>query len=103
MKNIRVDISKDKLEASISVDEKEENFPSESEIYKSIDEAGIVFGIDKPIIVKIVAERRNIDGVVFARGKPPGRGENAKLIWYVDLISPLNQQLQRTGKQILSR
>ncbi len=98
MKNIRIDVSEDKLEARISVEEKEENFPSKAEIYKYISEAGIVFGIDKQVIEKIAAERHNIFGVVFARGKPPDNGENAKLIWYLDLISPAKPAITADGK-----
>jgi hypothetical protein len=98
MKNIKITISEDKLTAAISIAEDEENFPTADEVNESIRKAGVIYGINREIIAKIVSERRSVTEVTFAHGKPPVMGENAKLVWYLNLISSSKPVITAQGK-----
>ncbi|MDP8237840.1 MAG: FapA family protein [Candidatus Hatepunaea meridiana] len=98
MNNINITISSDKLKASVTINANSNTFPSESEIYNYIYKAGITTGIDKTVIEKITTEKHSVDNIVFAEGKPPVKGDEAKLIWYVDLNTSLKPTITDQGK-----
>jgi len=98
MNNLEIAISKDKLEAGITIKTKRDKFPSESDIDSVISEAGITTGIDRSILKKIISEKRNVDKLVFAKGEPCVNGEESKLIWYVNLNTSLRPTITEHGK-----
>ena len=98
MKNIKITVSKDKLVATISITESEGKFPSDTEVYGAIREAGIIYGVNKQIIAKILSDSRPVNEMIFANGQSPIKGENAKLIWYLNLSSSSKPTITAQGK-----
>jgi len=98
MKDIKITISEDKLEAKISIAEGEEEFPSGKEIYNTIRKAGVLYGENKQVITKIISDRHPVNEMIFATGKPPIKGENAKLVWYLNLSSSSKPMITAHGK-----
>jgi len=98
MSIIKVTISDDKLAAGISVRGEGGRFPSKEEIMEALGKAGVSYGIDEALLNKIAAEKRPLTDVVIARGKPPVKGEDAKLVWYVNTGTTAKPTITKDGK-----
>jgi len=98
MSSISIDISKDKLNAEITISTEGNRFPSGSEINKAIREAGVTVGIDSELLERINAEKCDVEKTVFAKGKPFKKGDESKLIWFVDLNTSLKPTITERGK-----
>jgi len=81
---MEIQISPDKLTASITIDSKPSNFPDKMEILKSLQEAGVVFGIDSEKVHEICAAGETVENSIVARGLAPEPGQDGQLIWHVD-------------------
>lgn len=79
---IRVFISKDKMEASLQIEMKSlKQSVSQELVMAEIAEKGIVFGIDADLVKKAIGQP-GLD-MVFARGRQPVHGSNAEIKDYV--------------------
>jgi len=81
---MKVRITDDKLKAYVTVGT-DEKFPSKVELMDALWKAGVVYGIKEDVIKKILSEKRPVGDVLIAEGKAPVPGEDAKLIWYIDI------------------
>ncbi len=82
--NINIKISNDKLSAYLSINNKYGNFPAENEIIIHLNNEGVVFGIDKNQIQKIIHSKKSVDNIIVASGIKPVPGHSAQLVWYLD-------------------
>jgi len=98
MTNIKITVSEDKLAAKISIIVVDSKFPSDKEVFNAIREAGVIYGVNNQIIMKIVSDSHPVSEIIFARGKSPIEGENAKLIWYLNLSSSSKPAITMQGK-----
>ena len=89
---IEVYISKDKLEARITIRGQKEAFPSSAEIYKALQENGVRFGIDRAVLEQMAAARKAVYKEIIARGRPPQFGKQAVIEWRI----PTHFTLQTT-------
>jgi len=80
---IEVYISKDKLEARITIRAKEEAFPSAAEISEALRKNGVLFGIDQSGLEQMAAAKREVYKEVIARGQPPVPGKQAVIEWEI--------------------
>lgn len=103
MKNIKITISNEKMEARITIQDRGDKFPSEEKIYQTLRDAGVKFGIDNNLIDKIILERNPVSDLLVALGKPPVKGKNAKLMWYIDLNTNLKPAITEDGKADFKR
>lgn len=81
---MKVDVSDDKLKAYLTI-EAGEKFPSKIELMDALWKAGVVYGIKENVINKILSEGRPVRKILVAEGKAPVPGEDARLVWYVDI------------------
>ena len=83
---IRVSTSKDKLEAYLCLTEPEgnEGWYTEKDMFDSLKEGGIVFGIDEGIVDALALSPRYGENVVVARGTPPKKGDDGYIEHYIE-------------------
>ena len=98
MEKIIINVSKDKLIADITISTSQDKFPSKSQIYDTISKAGITVGIDQAVLDKIIADKREVENLVFAEGEASVKGDDSILIWYVDLNTSLRPTITERGK-----
>ncbi len=98
MNVIEVTVSEDKLEARITINNGGNRFPSRLEIAEAIAKAGVSYGIDEALIDRIATEKVPVTNVIIARGKPPVKGQDAKLIWYVNTGKAVKPTITKDGK-----
>lgn len=98
MKNIKITVSEDKLAAAISITEIKGQFPSNEEVNDAIRRTGVIYGVNKQIIAKIVSDSHHVDEMIFASGQAPIEGENAKLVWFLNLSSSSRPTITAQGK-----
>ena len=98
MEKIIINVSKDKLIADITISTSQDKFPSKSQIYDTISKAGITVGIDHAVLDKIIADKREVENLVFAEGEASVKGDDSILIWYVDLNTSLRPTITERGK-----
>lgn len=82
---IEVKISKDKLEALITIIPEKNEFPGESEIKKKLAQEGIIFGINNKKIQEIAKNKNALKDSIIAKGKKPSAGKNAEIIWSIEI------------------
>lgn len=79
---LQVNVSKDKLVASISMTEPMGGkVLTVEDIRQALKEKGIIFGIDQNTIEEVVEVNIFNENIIIARGKPPIDGEDAKVIY----------------------
>ncbi len=83
---IQVFVDDQKLNAMLNV-----RFPRQPDLtitsfdlHFKLMEANIRYGIDDLAIDRIVREKKNVTGVVVARGKPPEHGKDAQIVYKID-------------------
>ncbi|MBO8130565.1 MAG: DUF342 domain-containing protein [Candidatus Marinimicrobia bacterium] len=81
---MKIEISEDKLKAYITIDEKDK-IPSKVELMDMIWKSGVTHGIKENIINKLLEKKEPVKNLLIADGTPPVPGEDAKLVWYVDI------------------
>lgn len=78
-----ISLSKDKLEAYITVKAGKEAFPSEQDILNELEKQNVRFGIDHEMIKKIVREKKDVYKKPIARGRPAQKGNPAVIDWKI--------------------
>jgi len=88
MNPVTVTVSKDQMEARLTITDVAP-FPTYQEIENTIKAAGVIEGIDYNVLKRIAYEKQAVKDTIFARGIPPQKGDDAKLIWYVKQGPPV--------------
>jgi len=84
---VKIEISNDKLQARLSIDEKKSAFPSQQDILAALKQAGVVHGIDEKLVERIARDRKPVQNVVCARSNAQ---TNDGIEWKID-ISAFNK------------
>jgi uncharacterized protein len=84
---ISVRVTDDKLAAFLSIQGDEKNYPDYQRILNELHNQGIRHGIDEGKIRQLAAAKKPVQELLIARGQSLSRGEDAQLIWYIDLNS----------------
>ncbi len=98
MSTIKVIVSKDKFEARISIHSEKDSYPTQSQVKKILAEKGIVFGIDNDLLQQIIEDKKPVDSISIARGQLPVRGENAELVWSIEINYSSKPTITNTNK-----
>ncbi|HDR05177.1 MAG TPA: DUF342 domain-containing protein, partial [Candidatus Marinimicrobia bacterium] len=78
-------LTDDRLAAFLTIQGDERNFPDYQRVTNELHHAGIRYGIDENKLRQIIAAKKAVQDILIARGQPLSRGEDAQLIWYIDL------------------
>ncbi len=99
MNEIKINISNNKMAAMISINYVDNKYPSKSEILDAAKNAGVIYGIDKTIIDQIISAKKPVNNVIFAKGKINNKGEDAQLIWHIEIdINDANVTINENGR-----
>ncbi len=86
---IRIDITKDALEALLTIQASGEDYPVLDDILHELDTHGVTTGVDLDLIKQILSQKKPIRKVVIAKGVPPKYGKDAELQWLISINKPL--------------
>jgi len=80
---IDIYISKDQLEARISIDADKADYPSESDIIEQLSQNDVVYGLDLELIKKIAQDKTPLHKQLIAKAKLPHKGSDAAIDWKI--------------------
>ncbi len=86
---IRIDISKDALEAMLTIQASGDDYPTLDEVLFELDNRGVVTGIDLDLIKRILSQKEPVRKVLIAKGVPPKYGKDGELQWLIGINKPL--------------
>ena len=95
-KNLQITISDDRLQAYISI--QDISVVSADAIQQALAAANINTGIDQQTISELLAAKQSVEKKVIARGKAADPGEDARLIWNIDLENSSRPKISDTGQ-----
>jgi len=95
-KNLQITISDNRLEAYISI--QDISAVTGDVIHQALAAANINTGIDQQTIVELLADKQSVAKKVIARGKTADPGEDARLIWNIDLANSSRPKISDTGQ-----
>ncbi len=90
--NIAINIAEDRMSATITIQASATDFPAYETISGMVRQAGVTKGIDSSLLQDLVAKKENVRDLVFARGRPAEKGNNARINWHIeqpDVLRPL--------------
>ncbi len=96
MSTVDITLSDDLMQACLSIPGGGQF--NRDELLRELTSAGITYGIDEAAIDKIVQEAKPVDKLLVAKGKESVPGEDAKLIWNVDLEPSSRPQITEKGQ-----
>lgn len=77
--------------------------PSEAEVRSAIEAAGVRFGILEEVIQNLIEAGEPVQEQVIAEGQKPHLGENARLVWHVDIVEGQRPTIMADGKADFKR
>jgi len=80
---IDIYISKDQLEARITIDADKADYPSEADILELLSQKNITYGLDTDFIKKIAQDKTPLHKQVIAAAKLPQKGAGALIDWKI--------------------
>jgi len=99
-RRVKVTIPKDRLTASINISPPTSDEPpvTEQEVFKSLQDAGVVYGIDNDKVVWSVAERRFGEPIEVAQGKPMVQGKHTEFEYFFQTENRFQPQEDEDGR-----
>ncbi|SES68033.1 hypothetical protein SAMN05660297_00219 [Natronincola peptidivorans] len=93
-----VEVSRDKLEAYITIKEAVGGKDiSIEEAKKILVDHGVIYGIDEAMISNIIQSKTFDNKILIAKGQKPQNGENGKLVYHFDVDKQHTPQLLEDG------
>ncbi|MBF8983067.1 DUF342 domain-containing protein [Lutibacter sp. B2] len=98
MENIlKLEISKDEMEAYISVEMQEETKLSRADIDEILEKNNVIYGLDDQVIDEIILEGRDCEKRIIAKGKLPENGKDGEVIYCFDVEQNHMRQIRKDG------